>query len=169
MNLRRPVAISLVSLVTVVWATGLIVTPAAADYITPEPASSGRWTTSWPTPAERSPEAAEPTSVHQTVIIAANDRLTIAAGAHLTFIDTGGTIGTDDPRRALGGRHGAGADRLRLRDPGAGRVARSRLQRHAGRIRVPPGVVRGRPREDRHRHRRRRRAGGALRPPRHAR
>jgi hypothetical protein len=31
--------------------------------------------------------------MHQTVIVAANDRLIVSAGAHLTFLDTSGTIG----------------------------------------------------------------------------
>jgi hypothetical protein len=33
--------------------------------------------------------------IHQSVVISVTDRLTIAAGAHLTFVDAGGVVGLE--------------------------------------------------------------------------
>jgi parallel beta-helix repeat protein len=93
MNPLRTAVAALTSLVMAVCVVALAATPAAADYITPGTgvvwtmddlvANSGGAVTGGGGAYE----------VHQTVIIAANDRLTIAAGAHLTFLDAGGTMG----------------------------------------------------------------------------
>jgi len=87
MNPQRSALTALISLVMI---AGV---PALADYITPGTgidwtmddlvANSGGVVTG----------GAGAYDVHQTVIIAGNDRLSISAGQRLTFIDTGGTIG----------------------------------------------------------------------------
>jgi parallel beta-helix repeat protein len=75
------------------FAVALVAAPATADYTTPGTGvdwtlddlvvNSGGAVTGGDGAYE----------VHQTVIIAASDRLTIAAGAHLTFLDAAGTMG----------------------------------------------------------------------------
>ena len=93
MNPSRAPLAALTSLVMAACGVALGAAPAAADYTTPGTgviwtmddlvANSGGAVTG----------SGGAYDVHQTVIVAALDRLTIEAGTHLTFLDTGGTSG----------------------------------------------------------------------------
>jgi parallel beta-helix repeat protein len=93
MNPLRSAVAAPVPIVMIACAMALVAVPAWADYITP--GSGVTWTmddlVANSGGAVTGGDGAY--DVHQTVIVAANDRLTIAAGAHLTFLDAGGTIG----------------------------------------------------------------------------